>query len=159
MTAAQRRAGKPGAQSPRFRPHFAIIGGHKVTIMSDTIYEPQPAPAADRDDKWLTGLNYVLFLVGNIIGVSSLIAVAIAYARRDAAPHWLQSHYTYQIKSFWAALVGVVACSVMIMSVILSLFGLIGLALIWIWMAVRSVMGLIRVLDGRGQPDPHGMWV
>ena len=127
--------------------------------MSDTIYEPQPAPAADRDDKWLTGLNYVLFLVGNIIGVSSLIAVVIAYARRDAAPNWLQSHYTYQIKSFWAALVGVVACSVMIMSVILSLFGLIGLALIWIWMAVRSVMGLIRVLDGRGQPDPHGMWV
>ncbi|WP_203293135.1 DUF4870 family protein [Maricaulis parjimensis] len=127
--------------------------------MSDTIYEPNRAPAADRDDKWLTGLNYVLFLVGNIIGVSSLIAVVIAYARRDAAPNWLQSHYTYQIKSFWAALVAVVACTVMIFSVVLSPIGLLGLALVWIWMAVRSVMGLVRLVDGRGQPDPHGMWV
>ncbi len=128
-------------------------------MMSDTIYEPNRAPAADRDDKWLTGLNYVLFLVGNIIGVSSLIAVVIAYARRDAAPNWLQSHYTYQIKSFWAALVAVVACTVMIFSVVLSPIGLLGLALVWIWMAVRSVMGLVRLVDGRGQPDPHGMWV
>lgn len=136
-----------------------MIGGQIAIIMSDTIYEPNPAPTADRDDKWLTGLNYVLFLVGNIIGVSSLIAVIIAYARRDAAPHWLQSHYTYQIKSFWAALVGVVACSVLMVTVVLAPLGLLGLALVWIWMAVRSVMGLIRVIDGRGQPDPHGMWV
>ena len=138
---------------------MAIFLAKNARIMTQTIYEPTSTPAADRDDRLLAGLNYALLLVGNIIGVSSLVAVIIAYARRDSAPHWLQSHYTYQIKSFWAALVGVVACSVMIMSVILSLFGLIGLALIWIWMAVRSVMGLIRVLDGRGQPDPHGMWV
>jgi uncharacterized membrane protein len=127
--------------------------------MSDTIYEPEGTPAADRDDKLMAGLNYVLFLVGNIIGVSSLVAVIIAYARRDAAPHWLQSHYTYQIKSFWAALVGLVACTLMVFTVILSPFGLIGFALIWVWMLVRSIVGLMRLLDNRGHPDPHGMWV
>ena len=127
--------------------------------MTQTIYEPASASAADRDDRLLAGLNYALLLVGNIIGVSSLVAVIIAYARRDSAPHWLQSHYTYQIKSFWAAIVGIVACTVMVLTVILSPFGLIGFALIWVWMLVRSIVGLVRLIDGRGHPDPHGMWV
>ena len=127
--------------------------------MNQTIYEPTSTPAADRDDRLLAGLNYALLIVGNISGVSSLVAVIIAYARRDSAPHWLQSHYTYQIKSFWAAIVGIVACTVMVLTVILSPFGLIGFALIWVWMLVRSIVGLVRLIDGRGHPDPHGMWV
>jgi uncharacterized membrane protein len=128
-------------------------------MMSDTIYEPNDRSAADRDDKFLVGLNYVLFLLGNIIGVTSLVAVVIAYARRDHAPHWLQSHYTYQVKSFWGAFVGLVACTLLVVTVVLSPFGLLGFLLIWAWMAIRSVMGLIRLVDGRGHPDPHGFWV
>lgn len=127
--------------------------------MSDTIFEPGSSRSADRDDKLFAGLNYVLFLIGNIIGISSLLAVIIAYARRDQAPHWLQSHYTFQIKSFWTAVVGILACTLMIMTVILSPFGLIGLALVWLWMLVRGVVGLIRLLDGRGHPDADAMWV
>lgn len=127
--------------------------------MSDTIFEPGSSRSADRDDKLFAGLNYVLFLIGNIIGISSLLAVIIAYARRDQAPHWLQSHYTFQIKSFWTAVVGILACTLMIMTVILSPFGLIGLALVWLWMLVRGVVGLVRLLDGRGHPDADAMWV
>ncbi|WP_297735602.1 hypothetical protein [uncultured Maricaulis sp.] len=127
--------------------------------MSDTIFEPGSSRSADRDDKLFAGLNYVLFLIGNIIGISSLLAVIIAYARRDQAPHWLQSHYTFQIKSFWTAVVGILACTLMIMTVILLPFGFIGLALIWLWMLVRGVVGLIRLLDGRGHPDADAMWV
>ena len=138
---------------------MAIFLAKNARIMTQTIYEPTSTPAADRDDRLLAGLNYALLLVGNIIGVSSLVAVIIAYARRDSAPHWLQSHYTYQIKSFWAAIVGIVASTVMIFTVILSPFGVLGFALIWVWMLVRSGVGLYRLVDGRGNPDPHGMWV
>ncbi len=127
--------------------------------MSDTIFEPGSSRSADRDDKLFAGLNYALFLIGNIIGISSLLAVIIAYSRRDQAPHWLQSHYTFQIKSFWTAVLGIVACTLMIMTIILAPFGLIGLALVWLWMLVRGVVGLIRLLDGRGHPDADAMWV
>jgi uncharacterized membrane protein len=127
--------------------------------MSDTIYDPHHTPAADRDDRLLAGLNYVLFLVGNIIGVSTLVGVIIAYARRGDAPHWLQSHYTYQIMGFWTALVALVACALLVASVILSPIGLIGFALIWVWMLVRAIAGLVRLLDGRGHPDPHTLWI
>lgn len=127
--------------------------------MSETIIEPGNSHASDRDDKLFAGLNYVLFLIGNIIGISTILAVIIAYARRERAPHWLQSHYTYQIKSFWAAVLGIIVCTFMIMTVILSPFGLIGLALIWLWVLVRGVVGLVRLLDGRGHPDADAMWV
>ncbi|MDF1769702.1 hypothetical protein [Maricaulis sp.] len=127
--------------------------------MSDTIIEPGSSRSADRDDKLFAGLNYVLFLVGNIIGISSLLAVIIAYARREQAPHWLQSHYTFQIKSFWTAVVGIVACALMIMTVILAPFGLFGLLLVWVWMLIRGVVGLVRLLDGRGHPNADAMWV
>ena len=127
--------------------------------MSDTIIEPGSSRSADRDDKLFAGLNYVLFLVGNIIGISSLLAVIIAYARREQAPPWLQSHFTFQIKSFWTAVVGIVACALMIMTVILAPFGLFGLLLVWVWMLIRGVVGLVRLLDGRGHPNADAMWV
>ena len=60
---------------------------------------------------------------------------------------------------FWAAIVGIVACTVMVLTVILAPFGLIGFALIWVWMLARSIVGLVRLVDGRGHPDPHGMWM
>ncbi|RKQ95152.1 DUF4870 family protein [Maricaulis maris] len=126
--------------------------------MSDTIIEPN-SQATDRDDKLFAGLNYVLFLIGNIIGISSILAVIIAYSRRERAPRWLQSHYTYQIKSFWTAVLSIVVCTFMILTGVLSLFGATGLALTWLWMLIRSVVGLIRLLDGRGHPDADAVWV
>jgi uncharacterized membrane protein len=43
--------------------------------------------------------------------------------------------------------------------VILAPFGLIGLALIWLWILIRGVVGLVRLLDGRGHPDADAMFV
>jgi uncharacterized membrane protein len=127
--------------------------------MNQTIYEPESGRAAERDERLMAGLGYVLILVGNIVGVTSLLAAIIAYARKDAAPGWLYSHYVFQIRTFWAALIGIIVCSLMIATVILSPFGLLGFALIWLWVLIRSVIGLIRLVDGRGNADPQGYWV
>ncbi|WP_417493773.1 hypothetical protein [Maricaulis sp.] len=54
--------------------------------MSQTILEPETDRSADRDERLMAGLGYVLILLGNIIGVTTLIAVIIAYARKDTAP-------------------------------------------------------------------------
>ena len=127
--------------------------------MSDTIYEDPSNKAADRDDKLFAGLGYALMLLGNIIGVSSIIAVIIGYARRDQAPNWLHSHYEFQIRTFWAALVGLVICTVMIVTIILSPFSLLGYAAIWLWVLIRNIVGFIRLLDGRGVGNASTMWV
>jgi len=127
--------------------------------MSDTIYEAPSNKAADRDDKLFAGLGYVLMLLGNIIGVSSIIAVIIGYARKDQAPNWLHSHYEFQIRTFWAALVGLVLSTVMVFTFILMPIGFLGYAAIWLWVLIRNVVGFIRLLDGRGVGNASTMWV
>ena len=127
--------------------------------MTQTIYEPKTADAADRDERLMAGLGYVLILVGNIVGVTTLIATIIAYARKDTAPAWLHSHYVFQIRTFWVAVFGIIASTGLIMTLILSPFGFLGLALVWLWVLIRSIVGLIRLIDGRGNGDPQGYWV
>ncbi|WP_300532708.1 hypothetical protein [Maricaulis sp.] len=127
--------------------------------MSDTIIEPGNGKTADRDDKLMIALNYVLMLIGNIIGVTSIIALIIAYARRENAPNWLFSHYDFQIRTFWIALIGIIACTVLIFTVILSPFGLLGYAAIWLWVLIRNAIGLVRLIDGRGIAQPQTYWV
>ena len=127
--------------------------------MSDTIIEPGSTKSADRDDKLMVALNYVLMLIGNIIGVTSIIGLIIAYARRESAPNWLFSHYDFQIRTFWIALIGIIACTVLIFTVILSPFGALGYAAIWLWVLIRNVIGLVRLIDGRGIAQPQTYWV
>ena len=95
---------------------------------------------------------YVLYLVSIIFGVTGLIGVAIAYVNRGEAPPWLQSHYQFQIRTFWIGLVyllvGGVLTSVLIGYLVL---------LFWlVWLIVRCVRG-IKYRDKRqAYPDPVG---
>jgi len=123
--------------------------------MSDTIIDQGQTGS----DKLMSAINYVLMLVGNIIGVTSIIAVIIAYARKDTAPDWLKSHYDFQIATFWLALAGIVACALMIATFILSPIGALGFAAIWLWVLLRNAIGLLRLIDGRGIGNSQTLWV
>lgn len=127
--------------------------------MSQTIYEPSEALPRDRDDRVIGIINYVLLILGNVTGITSIIAVILAYARREDATHWMTSHYTYQIRTFWIALVGVVICAILTVTFVgAPLAGLLGLAL-WVWVLVRSAAGLVKLAQGEAVADPHGFWI
>ena len=128
--------------------------------MSETYTDPTPTgpsgeDPADRDERLLVGLTYVLFLIGNIIGVTSIIGVVIAYVRRENAPAWLQSHYTFQIRTFWVSLIGVVVFGILT----LILIGFVGLLVVWLWLLIRSVVGLLRVIERQQIDDPRSFWI
>jgi uncharacterized membrane protein len=80
---------------------------------------------------------YILYLVGLISGITLLIGVIMAYVNRDGAPDWLQSHYRFQIRTFWIGLLYSVIGG--ILSIVLIGF------LIWlftvVWLIVRCVKG------------------
>ena len=127
--------------------------------MSQTIYEPSEALPRDRDDRVIGIINYVLLILGNVTGITSIIAIILAYARREDATHWMTSHYTYQIRTFWIALIGVVICAIMTVTFVgAPLAGLLGLAL-WVWVLVRSAAGLVKLAQGEAVADPHGFWI
>lgn len=103
----------------------------------------QPSPTALISNAKIV---YVLYLVGILIGVTSLIGVIVAYVYRGEAPDWLQTHYRFQIRTFWIGLLYVVVgglLSTVLIGYLILLFWL-------VWLIVRCAKGL-QQLD-REQP-------
>ena len=119
----------------------------------------------------ITQLTYALHAVGLAIGAfgaasvvgsfifgwPSIIAVIINYVKRgDARGTWLESHFTWQIRTFWFAVLW--ACVVFIVGAVLAIV-LIGFA-IWIvglfvlgcWAVYRIAAGWLRLNDRRPIP-------
>lgn len=89
----------------------------------------------------------VLSFVG---GLPSIIAVIMNYARRSATVGtFLESHFRWQIRTFWYALLWALVCGVLIVSIIGILLGLIGLAALGVWIIYRVVRGWLALRDRR----------
>lgn len=95
---------------------------------------------------------YILYIVGLIFGITGIIGVVIAYVNRSDAPAWLQSHYQFQIRTFWIGMLYI------LIGVILS-FAIIGylILLFWVvWLIVRCVKGMKLLGQKRAHPNPTG---
>jgi uncharacterized membrane protein len=94
----------------------------------------------------LTIIIYLLYLASLCNGITAIIGVALAYAKReDARGTPYDSHFSNAIEMFWIFLVG------MMVAVPLC-FVLIGIPLVialYIWVIFRTVKGLVRAIDGR----------
>lgn len=122
--------------------------------MSDPVTDPTGDPAVPprlQDDKTLPGVVYALHIAGVVTGgLTCAIGVIIAYISRKDAPDWLASHYEFQIRTFWLALLFSVA------SIILTPVGIGVVALVatGLWLVVRGVVGLSTLLKGKPYPTP-----
>ena len=121
--------------------------------------DEQPTHSVTRttdSDRVLAVVNYVLFLVSpGTIGLTTIVAVILAYVRRDRSDGFVTSHYTYQIYTFWYALgiaiLGWLTVWILGLGLLIWLLGA-------LWVVVRSVIGLMRLVDGRPNPDPTQFW-
>ncbi|MDP3898464.1 MAG: hypothetical protein Q8Q62_17475 [Mesorhizobium sp.] len=117
--------------------------------MTDT----NSAPNAPRQtDQWLepgktnVQVVYFLYIVGMFIGISALIGLVIAYINRGKVGGWVDTHYTWLIRTFWIGLLyGFV--SILLMFLVIGFVTAIATA---VWVIVRCVIGLQAV--GRNEP-------
>lgn len=117
--------------------------------MSDPVIDPAVPPRL-QDDKTLPGVVYALHIAGGVTGFTCLIGAIIAYISRKDAPEWLASHYEFQIRTFWLALL------FSVVSIILTPVGIGVVALVatGVWLVVRGVVGLSTLLKGQPYPTP-----
>ncbi|WP_022701741.1 DUF4870 family protein [Oceanicaulis alexandrii] len=116
------------------------------------------APTSARDqngDRILAVINYALLLVGIGNGLTVLIAAILAYVRKDNADPLVKNHFQFQIRTFWYWLAMVVVG----LLTWVFLIGMLILLIANIWLVIRSVVGMIRLVDGRPHSDPTGFWV
>jgi uncharacterized membrane protein len=93
---------------------------------------------------------YLLYGAGYFTGFSALIGVIIAHVKVMDADPVLQSHYRFQIRTFWIGLlylvIGVPLCAVLI--------GIPILAWWFIWSLIRIVKGSLLVIEHKPIADP-----
>jgi uncharacterized membrane protein len=87
-----------------------------------------------------------------LIGWPSIIAVILNYVKgSDVRGTWLESHFRWQIRTFWYGLLWVSLC----MAFIILTFG-VGILIAWLplglvslWFIYRIARGWIRLRDGK----------
>jgi uncharacterized membrane protein len=96
-----------------------------------------------------TKIIYILYLVGMVLPLLTLIGLVIAYVNKEDSDDWLQSHYQYQIRTFWIGLL-FSAVSGVLTTVIIGYFFLLATAL---WFVIRCVKGLKYLDQQQAHPN------
>ncbi|MBB3329744.1 putative membrane protein [Halomonas campaniensis] len=124
---------------------------------NDTTLEApaSPASSAAQNDKTFAFVTYGLNLATMLLGITCLIAVVLCYVKRGSGSALLESHYRFQIRTFWISLIGGVGLmlaytlsfALMFIGIgylLLPVVTIAGLLLV-VWFYTRMIMGLVRV--------------
>lgn len=133
-----------------------------MSSMTDSLREPDPSLIT------ISHLTYALHALGLAIGAfgaasivgsfllgwPSIIAVILNYVKRgEARGTWLESHFDWQIRTFWWALAWAVAIFVISFPLAFVLIGfatwIVGLFFLGIWAIYRVTKGWLRLQSRR----------
>jgi uncharacterized membrane protein len=88
-----------------------------------------------------------------VFGWPSIIAVILNYVKRgDAQGTWLESHFRWQIRTFWFALLWVVVAAVLFVTVVGIPVAWVMIVLLGLWAIYRIVRGWLALNDARALP-------
>ena len=100
-------------------------------------------------------LSSAFIVTAFLTGWPSIIAVIINYVKRgDARGTWLDSHFGWQIRTFWYALVWVVLAGLLLLTVVGIPFAWVLLVAAGIWVLYRIIRGWITLAEARPMPVP-----
>jgi uncharacterized membrane protein len=103
--------------------------------------------------KTMTHIAYGLYAAALLFPVTAIAALILGYIKRgEAHGTWLESHFAWQIRTFWFMLLWVVVG----MAAFFILIGWLVLVVAGIWFIYRVVFGWVSLNDGRPMPMKGG---
>lgn len=137
------------------------------TMNPTPIERTSPDPSLIMLTHFVYGLHAMSLVIGafgaaTIIGAflfgwPSIIAVIINYVKRgDVAGTWLESHFRWQIRTFWYALLWAVLVVMVSVPLAIVLIGFatwaLGLFALGIWASYRVIRGWLALNEGKALP-------
>ena len=103
-------------------------------------------PEKLQSEKTLTMIIYVLYAVSILVGITAIVAIVMNYVKKDdVVGTFLESHYRWQIRTFWYGLLwgilGAITFLIVIGGFVLFANG--------VWLIYRIVKGLLRLNDNK----------
>ena len=129
----------------------------------------EPVPAADLQGvrpslvqltHFIYGLHAIAVFVGItsaatvaggfVFGLPSLVAVFLNYLKRsDVNGTWLESHFRWQIRTFWFTLLWLMIYGLLIITIIGIPLAWILIALLGLWVGYRVIRGWVALFGVR----------
>jgi uncharacterized membrane protein len=101
----------------------------------------------DLANKNITQIIYGLYAASIIVGVTYFVGIVLNYVKRDdVRGTWLESHFTWQIRTFWYSLLWFVVGFPLIAAVGL---GFVVWVVAGIWYIYRIVKGWLRLSESK----------
>ena len=98
------------------------------------------------DDRGLAFTVYLLYFLGYLTGITSIIGVMIAYLQNRGTDPGLSSHFAFQIRTFWIGLLFLfIGASLLHVGI-----GIVVLILAFGWSLLRNVKGILAL--NRNEP-------
>lgn len=134
-----------------------------MSNQNQVMFPYQPSPGIVTVAKVVYGLHGLSIVLGIVTGASiigaflfgwpSLAAVVLNYVMRsEAKSTFVESHFLWQIRTFWIAMAWAVL--VFVLGFVLSLVWIgfvvwyVGFVVMGIWVGYRIVLGWVRLVDG-----------
>jgi len=130
--------------------------------MSDEVdIQSEPAPSVLNVAHLVYGLHTLAIVIGlvcssiTIIGsflgsIPSIVAVVFNYLKQgDARGTWVESHFRWQIRTFWFVLLWFVVAFILIVTIVGMVIGIPLLVAVTFWLVYRIARGWLRLQDNR----------
>ena len=103
----------------------------------------------------LTGLaSSALIVTAFLSGWPSIIAVILNYVKRsEVRGTWLDSHFSWQIRTFWFALLWLAVGGILFVTVIGIPFAIVLWLITGVWVLYRIIRGWLALLSQRTLPS------
>ncbi|OJW91377.1 MAG: hypothetical protein BGO62_00810 [Thiobacillus sp. 65-1402] len=99
--------------------------------------------------KTLTTVIYALYAVSLFIGITAVVAIVLNYLKReDARGTWLESHFGWQIRTFWWGLLWLVVGA----ATWIILLGWLVWGVACVWFVYRIAKGWLNLNDNKPMP-------
>lgn len=114
--------------------------------MTDLIEKKNTLPTAK--------VIYILLIVGTIVGFTGIIGLIMAYVFKDDSIDWLQTHYRFQIRTYW---IGLLYFALGVFTLTTGI-GYLILLFTFIWMIIRCAKGLKQLEDNQPVKNLESWW-
>lgn len=134
---------------------MSCSGERGQTTDNDSVYDAcaervSPVYYSKSNRKPVVYSVYVSYLLGLLIWFLPIIGVIVAYVFKDEADEVLQTHYRFQIRTFWIWML----CSLVAILLFIVFVGWLVAIFVLIWLLVRCIFGLKCLYEDRPIPDP-----
>ena len=98
-------------------------------------------------------LTSAFIVTAFLSGWPSILAVVLNYVKQDETRGtYLESHFRWQIRTFWYALLWLVVGALLVVTVIGIPLAWVLVVIVGLWVLYRMLRGVARLLDQEGMP-------